>query len=333
MTVIEVKNLKKYYQTHAGFFGGRTATFKQGSNIRAVDDVSFTIKEKSVHALVGESGCGKSTISRMLLRLIEKTDGEIIYKGQEIFGLKGDALKAYRRAVQIVFQDPYASLNPRMKIVDTLSEPLKIHNVSDRKRHIDIVRDIIAKVGLGEEVLRRYPHEFSGGQRQRICIARALMLSPDVIIADEPLSSLDVSIQAQILNLFKGLMDGQRMSLFFISHDLRVVRYLSDEISVMYLGKIVEQCKTDILFNQPLHPYTKMLIESAPKINIGNDIKHKSKSQGNEVIEAMDVKSSDISLRGCPFYPRCYKRMEICAVTAPLLIKYNERLVACHLYG
>jgi len=337
--VIEVKKLKKYFPVRSGLF-------KQKSYFRAVDDVSFTIKQRSVHALVGESGCGKSTVSRMLLRLIQKTDGDVLYKGSEIFGLKGADLKAYRKAVSIVFQDPYASLNPRMKILDTLTEPLKIHNMFDRKKYLDIVKNAVNRVGLPSEILKRYPHEFSGGQRQRICIARALILSPEVIVADEPLSSLDVSIQAQILNLLKGLMDegeegdkGQ-MSMFFISHDLNVVRYLSDEISVMYLGRIVEQAKTDDLFNQPLHPYTDMLIEAAPKIRTGASDRHVKDNNIERYTSIDDVSglkpkaSNEIFLySSCSFQPRCHKRMDICALKSPELVKHNGRLVSCHLFG
>jgi oligopeptide/dipeptide ABC transporter ATP-binding protein len=320
-TIIEVKSLKKYFPIKSGLF-------RQISFFRAVDDVSFTIKEKTVHALVGESGCGKTTISRMLLRLVQKTDGDIIYKGREIFDLKGADLKAYRRAVQIVFQDPYASLNPRMKIMNTLSEPLEIHKVSHKKDFLDIVRHAVNRVGLDSDVLKRYPHEFSGGQRQRICIARALMLSPEVIVADEPLSSLDVSIQAQILNLLKSLMDEGSMSLFLISHDLNVVRYLSDEISVMYLGHIVEQAKTDVLFDKPLHPYTEMLIEAAPKIS--REKKTPSKKTIYDVAPPIHI--NQLSLSCCPLYPRCHRRIDICASVAPQLIEYDGRMVACHLF-
>ncbi|MBF0472903.1 MAG: ATP-binding cassette domain-containing protein [Nitrospirae bacterium] len=317
MTVIEVKNLKKYFPI-------KTGLFKQKSFFKAVDDVSFKINQHKVHALVGESGCGKTTISRMLLRLIHKTNGDILFKGREIFDLKGAELKAYRRAVQIVFQDPYASLNPRMKILNTLSEPLVVHNISNKKDYLDIVKHAVNRVGLDSDVLTRYPHEFSGGQRQRICIARALMLSPELIVADEPLSSLDVSIQAQILNLLKGLMDDEKLSLFLISHDLNVVRYLSDEITVMYLGKIVEQANTVELFNKPLHPYTQMLIDAAPKIS---NIKKKY-IQTTETIP-----SKEATIYSCPLLPRCSKNIDICSKIAPALIKYDGRLVSCHLYN
>ncbi|HKN19428.1 MAG TPA: ATP-binding cassette domain-containing protein, partial [Dissulfurispiraceae bacterium] len=219
-----------------------------------------------VFAIVGESGCGKSTVARIILKLLRPTEGSILFRGENIAGFNGARLKQFRRSVQIVFQDPFASLNPRMRIIDTLSEPLKIHKILPKSDIKSRVIQLLEQVGLAKDALSRYPHEFSGGQRQRICIARALALSPELIIADEPLSSLDVSIQAQILNLFQEIRKTSGISFILISHDLNVVRYFSDEVAVMHLGKIVEQARTEDLFLTPKHPYTRLLLSSSPKI-------------------------------------------------------------------
>lgn len=237
-----------------------------GKFIKAVDGISFEVGKDRVFAIVGESGCGKSTVARMILKLLKPTEGAILFKGENIADFSGARLKQFRRSVQIVFQDPFASLNPRMRIVDTLSEPLKVHNILPKNDIKSRVIQLLEQVGLTRDALSRYPHEFSGGQRQRICIARALALSPELIIADEPLSALDVSIQAQILNLFEKIRKTSAISFILISHDLNVVRYFSDEVAVMHLGKIVEQAKTEDLFQSPRHPYTKLLLSSAPKI-------------------------------------------------------------------
>lgn len=240
--------------------------FGKGKWLKAVDGVSFEVGRNSVFAIVGESGCGKSTVARMMLKLLHPTEGAIFFKGENIAGFSGERLKQFRRSVQIVFQDPFASLNPRMRVIDTLSEPLKIHKIVPKKDIIDTVITLLEQVGLNKNALYRYPHEFSGGQRQRICIARALALSPEMIIADEPLSALDVSIQAQILNLFQEIRRTSAISFIFISHDLKVVRYFSDDIAVMHTGKIVEQAKTEDLFRSPKHPYTELLLSSAPQL-------------------------------------------------------------------
>ncbi len=256
---LTVDSIKKHF-TVRGSYGAT------GKLLKAVDGISFEVGRDHVFAIVGESGCGKSTVAKMILKLLKPTEGTILFKGENIAGFNGARLKQFRRSVQIVFQDPFASLNPRIRIIDTLSEPLKIHNIVPKNNIKNRVIQLLEQVGLTKDALSRYPHEFSGGQRQRICIARALALSPELIIADEPLSALDVSIQAQILNLFQEIRKTSAISFILISHDLNVVRYFSDEVAVMNLGKIVEQAKTEDLFHSPRHPYTKLLLSSAPRL-------------------------------------------------------------------
>jgi len=256
---LTVDSVKKYFPVKGSFL-------TTGKLLKAVDGISFEVCKDHVFAIVGESGCGKSTVARMILKLLRPTEGSILFRGENIAGFNGAKLKQFRRSVQIVFQDPFASLNPRMRIIDTLSEPLKIHKILPKNDIKSRVIQLLEQVGLAKDALSRYPHEFSGGQRQRICIARALALSPELIIADEPLSSLDVSIQAQILNLFQEIRKTSGISFILISHDLNVVRYFSDEVAVMHLGKIVEQARTEDLFQTPKHPYTKLLLSSAPKL-------------------------------------------------------------------
>jgi oligopeptide/dipeptide ABC transporter ATP-binding protein len=316
MGVIDIVELKKYFPVK------RTAFGKQ-EWLKAVDGVSFSIKDGKVFALVGESGSGKSTVARLVLRLIPATSGKIIFQGNDIRELRGDSLKGFRRSVQIIFQDPFASLNPRMRVFDTVSEPLKIHKIVDRSELKDRAASLLASVGLQPDILNRYPHEFSGGQRQRICIARALAVSPEVLVADEPLSALDVSIQAQILNILQELQKKSGISFLFISHDLRVVQYFSDEVAVMYLGKIVELSRTDDLFNEPCHPYTVELLSSAPKI--------RPNGKKREILRG-DVPSPIDIPPGCPFHPRCPKRFDPCDKVVPELKEAKDRLVSCHLY-
>lgn len=316
MGIIDVVNIKKYFPVKKRAFGRQEW-------IKAVDGVSFSITEGSVFALVGESGCGKSTIARLVLRLIKPTSGEIFFKGKNTFDLKKEDLKSFRKSVQIIFQDPFASLNPRMNVFDTISEPLKIHKIVAKSELKDKVLSLLSNVGLQLDALNRYPHEFSGGQRQRICIARALAVSPEVIIADEPLSALDVSIQAQILNLLQELKKQYNLSFLFISHDLRVVQYFSDEVAVMYLGKIVEYSRTDDIFDDPLHPYTIELLSSAPKIK---------KESEKRYIPKGDVPSPIDIPPGCPFHPRCPKRGRSCDKIVPELVKIKGRLISCHLF-
>ena len=314
--IIDVVDLKK-------FFPVKRKAFAKQEWLKAVDGITFSVREGSVFSLVGESGSGKSTAARLIIRLIKPTSGRVLFNGSDLQTLKGDSLRRFRKSVQIIFQDPFASLNPRMTIFDAVSEPLKIHQIVKRSEFRDYVADILSKVGLQEDVMDRYPHEFSGGQRQRICIARALAVSPRVIIADEPLSSLDVSIQAQILNILQELQRQSNISFLFISHDLRVVRYFSDEVAVMYLGKIVEYAKTEDLFNKPLHPYTIELLSSAPSIRPGG--------KKREILKG-DVPSPINVPPGCPFHPRCPRRIDACDKIVPETKQIDDRLVSCHLY-
>ncbi len=320
MSLMEVRALKKYFQMRSGFLS-------KPHEVRAVDGVDFTIEQNKVFAIVGESGSGKSTVARLLLRLIEPQEGDVLFKGTDVLTLKGDGLKAYRRSVQIIFQDPFASLNPRIKVYGALSEPLKIHRTVPKSQFRERVRTMLERVGLDADVMERYPHEFSGGQRQRICIARALMLGPELVVADEPLSSLDVSIQAQILNLLIRIKEDIGLSFLFISHDLSVVQYFSDTIAVMYLGRIVETGETEELFSNPMHPYTQMLIESVPKI-IGT----KSNRRPGQPEDPAPEPPSPIEIpEGCPFHPRCPKRFAPCATTPPQMQRRHGRLISCHL--
>lgn len=316
MGIIDVKDLRKHFPVKKTSFAGHKW-------LKAVDGISISIKDGTVFALVGESGSGKSTVARLILRLIPPTSGQILYQGRDIQLFKGDSLLEFRKSVQIVFQDPFASLNPRMTVFSTISEPLKIHKLARKSELKDKVISLLGSVGLQADVLNRYPHEFSGGQRQRICIARALAVSPGVIVADEPLSALDVSIQAQILNILQELQKRSHISFLFISHDLRVVQYFSDEIAVMYLGKIVEHAKTDDLFSKPLHPYTVELLSSAPKI--------RPEAKKREILKG-DVPSPIDIPPGCPFHPRCPKRFDPCDRVIPELKEIKDRLVSCHLY-
>ncbi|HMK61864.1 MAG TPA: oligopeptide/dipeptide ABC transporter ATP-binding protein [Dissulfurispiraceae bacterium] len=319
--LLSVSDIRKYYQVKTNF--GASNKWH-----RAVDGVSFNIRKGNVFAVVGESGCGKSTVARLILRLLEPTSGDIYFKGRAISSLKGEDLRRFRRSVQIIFQDPFASLNPRMRIIDALSEPYKIHKLASRSELSGRVVELLSKVGLNEDALAKYPHEFSGGQRQRICIARTLAVSPELIVADEPLSALDVSIQAQILNLLQSIRQDSGISMIFISHDLRVVRYISDEIAVMYLGKIVELGKTEDIFSAPKHPYTELLLSSAPKLKyrIKYDIgMFKKISDSGDIPNAADIPP------GCPFHPRCSKMIGPCETLCPELKTIGESSVACHL--
>jgi peptide/nickel transport system ATP-binding protein/oligopeptide transport system ATP-binding protein len=314
--IIDVEDLRKHFPVQKG-------AFSRKEWLKAVDGVSFSLQEGGVFALVGESGSGKSTVARLILRLLSPTSGRILFKGRNIPDLKGNSLQDFRKSVQIIFQDPFASLNPRMTVRDTVAEPLKIHKLARTHELQDRVVSILKSVGLQPDILTRYPHEFSGGQRQRICIARALAVSPEVLIADEPLSALDVSIQAQILNILQRLQQRSRISFLFISHDLRVVQYFSDEVAVMYLGKIVEHAKTDELFSLPLHPYTVELLSSAPKLK--PDGSRKSIPKG-------DIPSPINIPAGCPFHPRCPKKLNLCDNALPELKNMKGRTVSCHLY-
>jgi oligopeptide/dipeptide ABC transporter ATP-binding protein len=316
MGIIDVVELRKYFPV-------KRKTFARQEWLKAVDGMDFSVKEGTVFSLVGESGSGKSTVARLILRLIPPTSGKISFRGNDIFALRGKTLKEFRKSVQIIFQDPFASLNPRMTVFDTVSEPLKIHKIVEKSGLRDTVVKLLKNVGLQADILNRYPHEFSGGQRQRICIARALAVSPEVIVADEPLSALDVSIQAQILNILQELKRRSNISFLFISHELRVVQYFSDEVAVMYLGKIVEYSKADELFSNPLHPYTIVLLSSAPKIRPDGQKKPVPKG---DVPSPIDIPP------GCPFHPRCPKRFDPCDKVLPELKETDGRYVSCHLF-
>ncbi|MEW6214090.1 MAG: ABC transporter ATP-binding protein [Nitrospirota bacterium] len=326
MALLKVNSLKKYFSAKKGFMTKPVL-------VKAVDGIDFSLDEDRIFGLVGESGCGKSTVARLILRLIPPTSGKVLFQGKNVFELNGDSLNAFRKSVQIIFQDPFASLNPRRNILDTISEPVKIHRIVEKRSMNDKVVELLGKVGLGPDILNRYPHELSGGQRQRICIARALAVSPKVIVADEPLSALDVSIQAQILNLLQELKREYRISFLFISHDLKVVHYFSDNIGVMYLGKIVEYAKIEDLFMEPLHPYTELLLSSAPRITREKETERWRKGEADmgEVPSPIDIPP------GCPFHPRCPKRFEPCDKVVPVLKQVQdqevkERLVSCHLF-
>jgi oligopeptide/dipeptide ABC transporter ATP-binding protein len=323
MNFIVADSIKKYFSKKKGIVGHEW--------LKAVDGVSFSIERNRVFSLVGESGCGKSTVAKLLLRLIPLTDGRIYFKGEDISNLKGERLKEFRRSVQIIFQDPFASLNPRMRIGDILSEPFRIHKTIPVSKIKDEVDLLICKVGLTSDAIYKYPHEFSGGQRQRICIARALALSPELIVADEPLSALDVSVQAQIINLFLEIKKETEISIFFISHDLRVVRYLSDEVAVMYSGKIVEMAGTEEIFEKPKHPYTRLLLSSVPKIRYRDKDKGVEKGIDTDS-DLKEERESQSIITGCSFYPRCPKRIDICSKESPILKEIDSGYVACHLY-
>jgi oligopeptide/dipeptide ABC transporter ATP-binding protein len=320
--IINVEDLSKYFPVKAGPF------MKRGS-LKAVDGVTFSVKQGKVFSLVGESGCGKSTVARLVLKLMNPTGGQVLFRGNNVSEMKGESLRTFRKSVQIIFQDPFASLNPRMTVSATLSEPLKIHAIVPKSEIRERVVSLLNSVGLQADALDRYPHEFSGGQRQRICIARALAVSPEVIVADEPLSALDVSIQAQVLNILQDLKKESNISFLFISHDLRVVQYFSDEVGVMYLGKIVENAAAEDLFEKPLHPYTEVLLSSAPKIK--PDRRKRTLLKG-------DVPSPVEIPAGCPFHPRCPKRFDPCDKIVPKLEApadrgFSGRLVSCHLWN
>ncbi len=317
--LLEVKNLKTYYPIKGGFFR------KTVAHVKAVDDVSLEIKNGETLGLVGESGCGKSTTGRTIMRLLEPTDGQILFDGKDITELRGKSLRDIRKDIQMVFQDPYASLNPMQMVGDIVSEPIMNFTNKSLKALKDEVMELLKKVGLPEDAYYKYAHEFSGGQRQRIGIARALALRPKLIIADEPVSALDVSVQSQVLNLLKELQDEFDLTFLFIAHDLSVVKHMSDRIGVMYLGNIVEIAEKKSIYDEPLHPYTQALISAIPV----PDPRKKSK----RIVLEGDVPSPANPPSGCPFHPRCPQAIAECSATKPLLkeVKPGHR-VACHLY-
>jgi len=297
-TLVEVRNLVKHFPV-------------DGSDdvVQAVDDVSFSVKSGETLGLVGESGCGKSTVGRCLLRLHEPTSGEVLFEGKNIVGLGNSEMQMLRREMQIIFQDPYASLNPRLSVRSIVAEPLKIHGIGDRAERNNRVADLLAKVGLDPKYGDRYPHEFSGGQRQRIGIARALALNPKLIICDEPVSALDVSVQAQVVNLLQELQDDFGLTYLFISHGLAVVEHISDRVAVMYLGKIVEICDAAELYANPMHPYSKALLSAIPV----PDPRHKRE----RIVLRGDVPTPINPPSGCRFRTRCPIAIPECAAVVP----------------
>jgi oligopeptide transport system ATP-binding protein len=318
--LVEVRNLKKYFPITRGMFVQREV-----GAVRAVDGLSFDIRDGETLGLVGESGCGKSTTGRTILQLHKATEGKVKFEGKELTELSGDALRLARRDFQMIFQDPYASLNPRFTVESIIAEPLEVHNIGNGKeRHIR-VKELMELVGLNPSMNNRYPHEFSGGQRQRIGVARALALNPKFIVADEPISALDVSIQAQVVNLLEELQDKLGLTYLFIAHDLSMVRHIADRTAVMYLGKIVELAEKDELYNNPLHPYTQALLSAVPI----PDPKKERKRQ--RIILTGDVPSPANPPTGCNFNPRCPVAIDICSEVDPEWREISAgHWVACH---
>jgi len=317
-TLVEVKNLVKYFPVRAGLLQ------RVVNHVKAVDDVSFFVKKGETLGLVGESGCGKTTVGRTMLRLIEPTSGTATFRGNNVFSMTPPDLKIARREMQIIFQDPYASLDPRVPIGESIMEGLHIHKVGTPKERVDIMIETMKKVGLEDYHARRYPHEFSGGQRQRIGIARALALRPSFIVCDEPVSALDVSIQSQVLNILKDLQEEFGLTYLFIAHNLSVVEHVSDRVAVMYLGKMVELTTREELFRNPLHPYTKALMSAIPVPN--------PRLKRQRVILKGDVPSPLNPPRGCRFHPRCPVAIDKCSQDEPVFKEVSsEHWVACWL--
>lgn len=316
--LLEVKHLKKYYELKKGWFSPK-------QQVKAVDDVSFTVYRGETYGLVGESGCGKSTTGRAILRLQEANAGEIWFAGENVARLPYERMRRLRRRMQMVFQDPYASLNPKKTILQILTEPLRVHGLYSPDERVKKASEILKIVGLSDYHLHSYPHEFSGGQRQRIGIAKAVILQPELIVADEPVSALDVSIQSQVINLLLQLQREFHLTYIFISHDLGVVRHITDRVGVMYLGKLVEQAQTEKLFQEPKHPYTQALLSAVP-------ITHPDDTR-ERIILSGDVPSPLDPPQGCTFHPRCPACMEVCRTEKPPVVDLGEHIVACHLYA
>ena len=312
--ILSVQGLTKNYELGTAFSKGRDV-------VHAVENIDLEVIEGETLGIVGESGCGKSTLGRMIVRLEKPTAGEIFFEGENLSRQKSRKLRQLRMRFQMIFQDPYASLNPRRQIGKIVEEPLRIHGVGKTERRV-IARDLLTRVGLDEDAYEKYPHEFSGGQRQRVVIARALALQPRLIVADEPVSALDVSIQAQVLNLFKDLQAEFKLTYIFIAHDLGVVRYVSDRIAVMYLGKIVELAPAEELYQNPSHPYTRALLSANPRMG--------SEDKRERIILKGDIPNPINKPDGCAFNPRCPKVQDICRTKSPELIQLGNRQVACH---
>jgi oligopeptide transport system ATP-binding protein len=319
--LLEIKGLKKHFPLTQGIVFKRTI-----GHVRAVDGVDLTLRRGETLGLVGESGCGKSTVSKLLVALEKPTGGSILYKGRDVAKMGGRALKQYRREVQIIFQDPYASLNPRMTVGDIVAEGWSVHaDIAPRKGRLKRTQELMDRVGLNPDFVNRYPHQFSGGQRQRIGIARALALQPEIIVCDEPVSALDVSVQAQVVNLLEDLQDDFGLSYLFIAHDLSVVRHISDRVAVMYLGSVVEEGTDDEVYGSPSHPYTQALLSSVPL--------HEPalRGQKDRILLQGDVPSPANPPSGCRFRTRCWKAQEICAVEPPALVDRGQgHPSACH---
>ena len=319
-TLLKVNNLTKHFKIKRGFPKSVSYT------VKAVDDVSFDIMRKEAFGLAGESGCGKSTVGRCVLRLIEPDSGQVFLGDTEITALNDQELRSTRKKMQIIFQDPYSSLNPRRTIGQTLEEPMSVHKLCEKEKIRDIVLDLLENVGLSANAINKYPHEFSGGQRQRVGIARALLFNPELIVADEAVSALDVSIQMQILRLLQDLKEKLSLSYLFISHDLAVVRYFCQRVAIMYLGKFVELGTVTQIFDEPLHPYTLTLRNASPIPDPG--IKQTFAQLKGEVPSPISPP------KGCHFHPRCPKAKDICSREYPKWIELDQgRCVACHLYS
>lgn len=317
--LLEVKDLKKYYPVRQGVMGKK-------EYVKAVDGVSFTLHQGEVLGIVGESGCGKSTLGKMICKLISTTSGEVLFEGTDLVPMKDGEMRKMRKEIQMIFQDPYASLNPRMSVHDIVAEPLKVHKLTATKQETDDrVLELLKNVGLSSYHANRYPHEFSGGQRQRVGIARALSVEPKLLIADEPVSALDVSIQSQVLNLLNKIKKEYNLTFIFIAHDLSVVEFFSDRIGVMYLGNFVEVASKEALYKNPLHPYTKALMNAIPVLD-----PHAKKE--HEVLEG-NIPSALNPPSGCKFHTRCPYCMERCKVEEPVkTVISDEQYVYCHLY-
>lgn len=313
-TILSIRGLSKNYELSSAFFRGKDV-------VHAVDSVNLEVQEGETLGIVGESGCGKSTLGRMIVRLEDPTGGVILFEGEDLAKVSKRKLRGLRQRFQMIFQDPYASLNPRRQIGQIVEEPLRIHGVGKDERRVK-AKELLRRVGLDDNAYEKYPHEFSGGQRQRVVIARALALNPRLVVADEPVSALDVSIQAQVLNIFKDLQKDLRLTYIFIAHDLGVVRHVSDRIAVMYLGKIVELADADDLYESPAHPYSQALLSANPRMG--------AEDKRERIILKGDIPNPINRPSGCAFNPRCPIAADICRTQSPELMTIGNRQIACH---